>query len=127
MNSAHINNPDVHELIRLKCNDFLATNLANFGGSLSKKVGNRSTLGSRKSSKENVRSDYEIVDEMSRLKIHSGIPVKNHSATDQIKSLDTQECGKKTPIIKIKLDRKRLNQSLTFDIGQQEEFRKNQT
>ena len=89
VSSAHIQNPNVHDLIRVKCNDFLTTNLNSFAGSAKKMSGsNRSTIGSRKSSKENLRSEFEIVDQMSRLKIHSGIPMKNHSATDQIKSLD---------------------------------------
>lgn len=61
VSSAHINNPNVHDLIRVKCSDFLTTNLNSFG-TVSKKVGNRSTLGSRKSSKENLRSEFEIVD-----------------------------------------------------------------
>lgn len=43
------------------------------------------------------------------MKFKASIPVKNYSASDQIMTLDSKNENKKTPIIKIKLDRKRLN------------------
>lgn len=118
VSSAQLHNPNVHELIRIKCNDFLTTNLQNLG-SASKKLGRKTLLDSKDTSKENLANDLEIDLDVGRLKIHAGIPVKNYSATDQVKSLETKEVGKKTPKIKIKLDRKsfvktRLNSQLPF-------------
>lgn len=70
-----------------------------------------------------MRSEFTVMDDRSCLKNHQSIPLKNLSASENVKSLDIEKNAlKKTPIIKIKLDRKRLNQSLTFDMGQDEVF-----
>lgn len=92
-----------------KCTDFLTTNITTFGSN-SQKLNNRSTFESRHSSKENIRSEFTVVDDSSCLKNHSNIPLKNNSTTENIKSLEnSKQQTKKTPIIKIKLDRKRMN------------------
>lgn len=82
VSSSQLLNPNVHELIRIKCNDFLTTNLQNLGA-VSRKFGRKAMIDSKNISKEKLTSEFEIVNDISRLKIHAGIPVKNYSATDQ--------------------------------------------
>ena len=53
VSSSHLHNPNVHELIRIKCNDFLTTNLQNLE-SVPKKISSKTTqIDSKNSSKEN--------------------------------------------------------------------------
>ena len=77
LSSQALRNPNVHELIRIKCNDFLASNLKNHV-SVSESMPRRTSKNSSSAAKSNLNNEYDMVKDYSRLKIQSngGIPMK---------------------------------------------------